>query len=162
VNENQGAYDQLCQTKLNYMTTTTWGFRSLSYWLVILTSLGIIFIGIRFLAIPGISAHGFGIDFATPADAAYGHIKGVRDLFSGVCLLILVALGGRKVVGYVYAAAIMIPFVDGLTVLQTNGIQDIAHLSIHWGTVLGMIIISLLVLLPTWKRSSAPSGNSSR
>lgn len=144
------------------MTTTTWGFRSLSYWLVILTSLGIIFIGVRFLVIPDISARAFGIGFSAPADASYGHIKGIRDLFSGVCLLILVSLGNRKAVGYVYAAAILIPFVDGLAVLQANGIQDMAHLSIHWGTAFGMIIISLLVLLPTWRPSSTPSGNTSR
>ncbi len=144
------------------MTTTTWDFRSLSYWLVLLTSLGIIFIGIRFLVIPDISAQAFGIGFSSPADASYGHIKGIRDLFSGVCLLMLLALGGRKAVGYVYAAAIMIPFVDGLTVLQANGAKDMAHISIHWGAVLGMIIISLLVLLPTWRPSSTPSGNTSR
>lgn len=135
------------------MTTTKWGFHSLSFWLVLLTTLGILFIGIRFLIAPQAGATGFGISFTNPSDAAYGYTKGVRDLFCGVCMLILLALNNRKAVGYIFAASIIIPISDGLTVLHANGIQDIAHLSIHWGTALGMMIISLLVLLPTRKRA---------
>jgi hypothetical protein len=133
------------------MTTTKWGFTSLSFWLVFLTTLGILFIGVRFLITPQAGATGFGISFSNPSDAAYGYIKGVRDLFCGVCMLILLALKNRKALGYIFAASIIIPLADGLTVLHTNGIQDITHLSIHWGTALGMMIISLLVLLPTKK-----------
>ena len=148
--------------KNNYMTARPWGFRSLSYWLVVLTSLGIIFIGVRFIADPTAGAHGFGIDFSCAADIAYGHIKGIRDMYAGLAILILAALRLRQVTGWVYASAMIIPITDGFIVLQTNGIHDVAHLSIHWGTVLGMIIISLLVLLPTWKRSSEPSDSSYR
>lgn len=141
------------------MTTTSWGFRSPSYWLVVLTALGIIFIGARFLANPGAAAHDFGIDLG---ETAYGRVKGIRDVYSGVALLVLAALRLRRAAGWVYASAIIIPLTDGLVVLHANGPHDIAHLSIHWGTALGMIFISLGVLLPTWKVSSKPSNISSR
>jgi hypothetical protein len=141
------------------MTATPWGFRSPSFWLVVLTSLGIIFIGARFIVDPAAGAHGFGIDLGP---LSYGRIKGIRDVFSGVGLLVLASMRLRRAAGWVYAAAIMIPVTDGLVVMQANGLRDIAHLSIHWGTALGMIFISLGVLLPTWKQSSAPSGGSSR
>jgi hypothetical protein len=145
--------------KNDYMNTRPWGFGSLSFWLVVLTSLGIIFIGARFIAYPAVGAHGFGIDLANEADLAYGRIKGIRDIYTGLGLLILAALRLRRAAGWVYASAIIIPLTDGSVVLHTNGVGDVAHLSIHWGTALGMVFISLLVLLPTWKHSSGSSGN---
>jgi hypothetical protein len=144
--------------KNGYMTSTSWGFRSPSYWLVVLTSLGIIFIGARFIVDPTGGAHGFGIDLA---ETAYGRIKGIRDIYTGVGILVLAALRLRRAAGWVYASAIIIPLTDGLVVLHANGWHDIAHLSIHWGTALGMVFISLGVLLPTWKHSFGPSNISS-
>ena len=127
-------------------STPVWGIRSASWWMIMLVAIGLLFIGLRFLFYPAAGATGFGIPFHDAADAAYGRIKGIRDIYCGILLCILLALHERRLTGFVFGAAIIIPFTDGLIVLNTNGIGDVAHLSIHWGTVLFALIAELLLL----------------
>ena len=124
---------------------TSWGTRSLSWWITVLLALGIIFVGIRFIIVPETGADGFGISFVNPKDDVYGKIKGIRDIFSGLVLLPLLWMRMRTATAWVFTAAIIVPVTDGMIILATNGIQDIAHLSIHWGTALVMIATSVML-----------------
>jgi hypothetical protein len=122
-----------------------WGTRSVSFWLTLLIAAGIIFVGARFIVNPAAGAAGFGIPFSNTADYAYGRIKGIRDIFSGLVLLPLLFLRMRRAVAYVFTTAIIIPATDCLIVLATNGPTDIQHMLIHGGTAVFMVVISVLL-----------------
>src|SRR4051812_25870065 len=89
-----------------------WGFRSASYWMTMFIALGIIFIGVRFLWLPEISVKDFGILVPEGSDLAFGRIKGIRDIFSGLALLTLLLSRMKKATAYVFTAAIIIPAMD--------------------------------------------------
>lgn len=122
-----------------------WGVRSASFWMTLLIAAGIIFIGIMFIVSPQANAVGFGIPFSSPADMAFGRIKGIRDIFSGLVLLPLLFLGMRKATAWAFTAAIIVPATDCLIILTTNGLSDIQHLLIHGLTVVYMVITSFLL-----------------
>ena len=122
-----------------------WGTRSASFWMTILIALGIIFIGVRFILEPTTAAADFGISFSNANDLAFGRIKGIRDIFSGLALLSLLFLRMRRATAWVFTMAIIIPVSDFLTVLATNGPSDISHLLIHGLTATYMIITSFLL-----------------
>ncbi|HEY4111225.1 DUF4267 domain-containing protein [Puia sp.] len=122
-----------------------WSVGSLSWWLVLLVALGIIFVGVRFILVPAAGAEGFGIGFSNVFDGDYGRIKGIRDIFSGLVLLPFLAMRMRRVAAWVFSSAIIIPLTDGMLVIGRNGWGDIAHWSIHWGTALYMIVVSVLL-----------------
>jgi hypothetical protein len=125
--------------------TNQWGIRSASFWMTLLIALGIIFIGARFIINPKVGAEGFGIPFHNVNDIAFGRVKGIRDIFSGLVLLPLLVLRMRKAVAWVFTAAIIIPATDCLIILATNGPSDIQHLLIHGLTALFMAITSFLL-----------------
>jgi hypothetical protein len=124
---------------------TLWGTRSVSWWLTMLVAAGIIFVGVRFIINPSVAATDFGISFSSPNDFAFGRIKGIRDIFSGVVLLPLLLLRMRKATAYAFTAAIIIPATDCLIVLTYNGPADIQHLLIHGLTAIYMAITSFLL-----------------
>jgi hypothetical protein len=140
---------EFCVIKIKKMKTQIdslpWGTRCLSFWLTLILALGIIFIGIRFIAAPQTGAAGFGISFTNMNDAVYGQIKGVRDIFSGVLLLVLLWLRLRKATAIVFTTSIIVPAGDFTIILSHNGPVDIGHLLIHGGTVVVMIITSVLL-----------------
>src|SRR5258708_8426352 len=94
---------------------TKWGARSVSFWTVMLIALGIIFVGIRFIVDPKAGANGFGIPFSSTNDVAFGRIKGIRDIFSGLVLLPLLFLKMSRATAWVFTTAIIIPASDALT-----------------------------------------------
>ena len=124
---------------------TKWGARSVSFWMVMLIALGIIFVGICFIADPAAGANGFGIPFSSNSDIAFGRIKGIRDIFSGLVLLPLLFLKMARATAWVFTSAIIIPASDCLTVLATNGPSDLQHLLIHGLTAVYMMIASFLL-----------------
>jgi Domain of unknown function (DUF4267) len=123
--------------------TIAWGARSASWWLTLFMAAGIIFIGARFIVAPASGAIGFGIPLNN--DEAYGRIKGIRDIFSGVVLLPLLWMGMRKATAFVFTVTTIVPATDFLIVLTHNGITDVQHLLIHGLTVVFMTIISWLL-----------------
>lgn len=123
-----------------------WGPRSASYWLTTLAAVGIIFLGIRFMLAPNVGAEGFGIPLAHNSEAiAYGWIKGIRDIFSGIVVFIFLIQRQSRATGFAFGAAIIIPVSDCLTVLAVNGAQDVTHLLIHGLTSLYMITTTILL-----------------
>ena len=126
-------------------TNSSWGTRSISWWITLLLAFGIIFIGVRFIIVPEAGADGFGISFLDPRDDVYGKIKGIRDIFSGLMLLPLLWMRMRTATAWVFTVTIIVPVTDGLIILATNGIHDVAHLMIHWGTALVMMATSMML-----------------
>lgn len=124
---------------------STWGFKSVSYWSVLILALAIIFIGVRFIIHPEVGAAGYGILFRDTHDAAYGRIKGIRDTFSGIVLLPLLWMRMRKAVAWVFTAAIVVPAFDFLMIISYNGSNDLTHLLIHGVTAAIMVLTSILL-----------------
>jgi hypothetical protein len=123
-----------------------WGPRSASYWLTALAAVGIIILGIRFMLAPNAGAEGFGIPLAPAKEAiAYGWIKGIRDIFAGIVVLIFLISRQPRATAFAFGAAIIIPVSDCLTVLAVNGAQDVTHLLIHGVTALYMIITTIFL-----------------
>jgi hypothetical protein len=123
----------------------SWGVKSVSFWSVLIVAVGIIFIGVRFIIHPDVGAVGYGIPFENSNDAAYGKIKGIRDIFSGIVLLPLLWMRMRKAVAWVFTAAILVPACDFLIILSHNGGSDLSHLLIHGITAVVMVTISVLL-----------------
>jgi hypothetical protein len=124
---------------------TKWGARSVSFWMTMLIALGIIFVGGRFIVNPTGAAIDFGIPISSAKDIAFGRIKGIRDIFSGLALLPFLYLKMRKAAAWVFTAAIIVPATDCLTVLAVNGPSDVSHLLIHGLTAVYMVITSFLL-----------------
>lgn len=123
-----------------------WGPRSASYWLTAIVAVGIIFLGARFMIAPNAGAEGFGILLAPTKEAmAYGWIKGIRDIFSGLVVLIFLISRQPRATAVAFGAAVIIPVSDFLTVLAVNGTQDTTHLSIHGITAVYMILTTIFL-----------------
>jgi len=97
-----------------------------------LTGLGMMFIGARFLLSPEIAEAGYGIHFNEHGDYSFHYIKGIRDVFTGLLICILIITRQRKALGTLLAVGTIIPVVDMIIVLSKdyNGItQAIPHIS---------------------------------
>jgi hypothetical protein len=106
--------------------------KRISIAIAFLTGLGMIFIGARFLIAPGIAEAGYGIHFNEQGDYSFHYIKGIRDLFSGILICVLVLSRQIKALGITLLIGTIIPVVDMLIVLSKdyNGItQAIPHIS---------------------------------
>lgn len=122
-----------------------WGFQSASYWMTLLVAVGIIFIGVRFIVDPVAGANGYGIPISSANDLAFGQIKGIRDIFSGLVLFPFLYLKMRRATAFALTAAIIIPLTDFCIVWMTNGPKDVEHLLIHGLTAVYMVIASILL-----------------
>jgi len=123
-----------------------WGPGSASYWLTMVVAVGIIFIGLRFILAPNVGADGFGVALPHTYNAVgYAYAKGIRDIYSGIILMIFLILRKASATAIVFSAAIIIPASDFLTILSVNGVKDITHLLIHGGTAVYMMITSIFL-----------------
>jgi hypothetical protein len=93
--------------------------------------IGLLFIGIRFLIMPEVAERGFGLFY---------NIKGSRDAFSGLILVIFTALQWRKPLAVVALAGALVPVVDMLAVLTTPAVPGAAW--IHGPTAVALLIFS--------------------
>ena len=124
----------------------SWGPRSASYWLTAIVAVGIIFLGLRFMLAPNAGAEGFGIPLQHTKEAmAYGCIKGIRDIFSGIVVLVFIITQKPRATAIAFGAAIIIPVSDCLTVLAVNGAKDVTHLLIHGVTSVYMIVTTIFL-----------------
>jgi hypothetical protein len=125
------------------MTTTTIG-----YTLAGLIAAGIIFIGARFIVAPRVAAAGYGVlpNLDQPSAGAYLSIKGVRDIASGLFVIILMAAGASHLLGWLILAATIIPLADATIVLANGGPKSIAW-GVHSLTAAVMLITSALLLI---------------
>ena len=118
----------------------------ISYAISFLTGLGLIFIGVRFFIAPEVATAGFGIHFNSNGDYSFDHIKGIRDIFSGLLICAFVLMNERRALGVTLLAGTMIPINDMLIVLSKsyNGIpQAMPHIiAIIICSVFGIILLA--------------------
>lgn len=126
------------------MTTTTIG-----YVLAGLIAAAIIFIGARFTVAPSVAAAGYGVqpDLSQRSAVAYLRVKGVRDIASGLFVIIVMAAGATHLVGWVILAATIIPIADAAIVLDGGGRKAIAW-GVHGLTAAVMLVTAALLLIP--------------
>jgi Domain of unknown function (DUF4267) len=120
---------------------------TIAYVLAGLIAAGIIFIGARFIVAPRIAAAGYGVlpDLGQQSAGAYLSVKGVRDIASGLFVIILMAAGATHLLGWVILAATIIPLADATIVLRNGGPKSIAW-GVHCITAAVMLITSALLL----------------
>jgi hypothetical protein len=106
------------------------------------------FIGARFIVAPRVAADGYGVpaDSGQASVGAYLSVKGVRDIASGIFIVILMAAGATHLLGWFILAATIIPVADAVIVLRNGGTKSIA-LGVHGGTAVVMLITSALLLI---------------
>lgn len=91
--------------------------RSISRGLSLLTGLGLLFIGLRFLIAPRAGAEGYGVFLPADNNLAFHYAKGVRDVFCGLLMLLFAGLGYDRPLGWVLLLGALIPAVDLAVVL---------------------------------------------
>lgn len=126
------------------MTITT----TAGYVLAGLLAAAIIFIGARFLVAPGVAAAGYGVPATSnePGSGAYLSVKGVRDIATGLFVIILMVAGVTNLIGWVMLAATIIPLADATIVLRSGGAKSVAW-GVHGGTAAVMLITTALLLI---------------
>jgi hypothetical protein len=121
---------------------------TIGYVLAGLLAAGIIFIGARFLVAPRVAAAGYGVpaDLNQPSADAYLSVKGVRDIATGLFVVILLIAGATQLAGWVMLAATIIPLADATIVLRNGGSKSTAW-GVHGATAAVMLITSALLLI---------------
>ncbi|MCV7091176.1 DUF4267 domain-containing protein [Mycobacterium interjectum] len=126
------------------MTITT----TIGYVLAGILAAAIIFIGARFLVGPRVAAAGYGVlpDLDRPGEGAYLSVKGVRDIATGLFVIILMIAGATHLIGWVMLAATIIPLADAAIVLRNGGAKSTAW-GVHGGTAVVMLVTTALLLV---------------
>src|SRR5436305_15309904 len=108
---------------------------TIGYVLAGLLAAAIIFIGGRFLVAPRVAAAGYGVlpDLNQPGAGAYLSVKGVRDIATGLFVIILLVVGAAHLLGWEILAASIIPIADAAIVLRNGGSNATAY-AVHAGT----------------------------
>jgi len=98
----------------------------ISYAIAFTLGLGMVFLGTRFFLSPEVATAAFGIRFNSNGDYSFHHMKGIRDVFSGLLLCILVLMKERRALGVMLLTATIIPVSDMLIVLSKSytGLQQ--------------------------------------
>lgn len=126
------------------MTVTT----TIGYVLSGLLAAAIIVIGARFLVAPRVAATGYGVlpDLDRPGAGAYLSVKGIRDIATGLFVIILMIAGATHLVGWVMLAATIVPIADAAIVLRNGGSRSVAW-GVHGGTAAVMLVTTALLLV---------------
>jgi hypothetical protein len=122
---------------------------AIGYALAGLIAVAIIFIGARFLVSPRVAAAGYGVqpDLEQRSTGAYLSVKGVRDIASGLFVVILMVAGATQLLGWVILAATIIPLSDAAIVLRNGGAKSIGF-GVHGVTAAVMLMTAALLLAP--------------
>jgi hypothetical protein len=112
--------------------------------IAVIGCVGIIVLGARFLVAPRRATLDFGV--AEDNLRALTAIKGVRDITSGIVLLVVWAAGGRDPLGWALVAAAITPAADAVIVL-TNGGRLATALGIHALTAALLVAAGLVLAL---------------
>ena len=111
------------------------------YLLAGLIAAAIVFIGVRFLWDPAAAARDFGIAQSPPPSTgltAWLAVKGVRDIASGLFVLLLMASAPPRLLGEFLLVASLIAMGDAATVLRSGGSRAAAF-GIHGLTALVIV-----------------------
>jgi hypothetical protein len=114
--------------------------------LTFIVALGIMYIGVSYMAAPAATAAGFGFAvWPTGTEAEMLTVKGVRDFVTGVIPLALLALRQRRALGWVLLCEALIPLGDG-TMILIHGGSPAAAFGIHYATAALVIVAGILQL----------------
>ncbi len=112
--------------------------------LTVLCGLGIITAGVQYLLAPEKTAKSFGLPvWPNDRGLAWLNVKGIRDVVSGLVVLIPLVLGQYHVLAYLLLAAAVTPIGDALTILRYRGNKTLAY-AMHGGTAVAVLIASVL------------------
>lgn len=107
--------------------------------------LAMIFLGTRFFLAPEAATAAFGIRFNAGNDYSFHYIKGIRDIFSGLLICVLVLMKENRALGVTLLAGTLIPVNDLLIVLHKtyNGVGPaISHgIAAAICAVIGIILL---------------------
>ena len=119
----------------------------ISYTIALIVGLGMILLGARFFFSPEAATTGFGIHFNANGDYSFLHIKGIRDIFSGILLCTFVMLNERRAVGVTLLAGTMIPTID-LSIVLSKSYKGLPQAMPH---IIAIILCSVfgIILLVT-------------
>jgi len=141
VHETQKTVKYLCcQIKEKIMTTR------ICYLISLLTGIGLLFIGTRFLVSPIKAEFDYGIFTNTNGDFSFHYIKGLRDLFSGLLLILFVITKEKKALAITLLAATIVPLGDMIIVLGKQG-NDWQHAIAHLIAVIICITTGPVLLM---------------
>lgn len=125
------------------MSETYWGPKSVTYWLVGVVTLLMLFLGVRGFIQPEAAIRGFGIPLHDNADRYLVQIKADRDLFIGIFLLALMVLRMRKALLVIILTSILVPIIDAILVI-TNAVDKtpswIHIITAVYGLVIGWML----------------------
>ncbi len=112
-----------------------------------LIAAGIIFIGSTYLVSPERITGSFGLKLpATDANTrAWLRLKGIRDIGSGLLVLVLMMAASRRSLGITLLSLAIIPLGDMSIILASGGSKSKAF-SVHGLTCLVMLVVGLLLL----------------
>lgn len=121
---------------------------TIGYVLAGVIAAAIIFIGARFLVAPRVAAAGYGVlaDVDQPETRAYLSVKGIRDIASGLLVIVVMIAGTTHLLGWIILAATVIPFGDAVIVLRSGGAKSTAY-GVHGATAAVMLVTMALLLL---------------
>ncbi|MEU4669510.1 DUF4267 domain-containing protein [Amycolatopsis sp. NPDC023774] len=111
-----------------------------------IVAVGIVYVGLSYLLAPEKTAAGFGLATIPTGTTAFFHIKGVRDIASGLVVGAAMLAGGPHVLGWILLAEAFIPVGDMLIILRHRGSRAIAC-SVHGATAAVMVVATLLLEL---------------
>lgn len=124
--------------------------KQLSYCLAMLTGLLLIYIGAYFLLGPNAAETGYGIHTATGGDHSFHYIKGIRDLFSGVVIVLLLLTREFRAAGFFLLAGSIVPIADFSIVMSQPNYQA-AALYQHAIAVVLLLILGFYYIRTTAK-----------
>lgn len=109
-------------------------------------AIGIIAIGIAYLARNEKNASGFGLsDLPAPEARGWWQIKGIRDIATGVLILVFTFVG-REQLALVMLVLALIPLGDMLIVLSNHGDRKTAY-AVHGATAFAMVVAACLLFI---------------
>ncbi|UFH56853.1 DUF4267 domain-containing protein [Spirosoma sp. KNUC1025] len=109
-----------------------------------LFAFGLFLIGGRFLLDPETAERGFGLIYAQPNES-FHYIKAVRDLFSGLIILVFTVLNWKKPLAVAFLTGSLVPAGD-MTIVLTSPSAVLSAAWIHGLTALAAWLTAYFLL----------------
>ena len=110
------------------------------WWLTFLSGATLVFIGLRFFAIPQVAETAFGINTQTNGDFSFHYIKGGRDLVSGSMFIVLLLIKEYRALGLMLLIGAIIPSVD-LWVVTSHPGYETARIYPHLSAIILCLVL---------------------
>lgn len=109
--------------------------RNTVFALCLLSGLGLMFIGLRFFLSPVDATFDFGIGRPASSDFSFQHIKGIRDFFFGITIVILLLRKQWQALGWILLLGAIIPATD-FCIVSASASYTLAHTMPHLTAVI--------------------------